>query len=61
MSFQTHKAIMSRSDEDIDLSGEDVIRICAVEQIEMKFMDCNAPYKRVRVRGTSLSPAFCMQ
>lgn len=52
---------MSRSDEDIDLSGEDVIRICAVEQIEMKFMDCNAPYKRVRVRGTSLSPAFCMQ
>ena len=42
--------MISRSDEDIDVSGEDVIRVCAIEKIEMKFMDCNAPYKRVRVR-----------
>lgn len=48
--------MVSRSDEDIDVSGEDVIRICAVEKIEMKSMDCNAPYKRVRVRFSVFIP-----
>lgn len=38
-----------RSDEDVDVSGEDVIRVCASEKIEMKPMDCNVPYKRIRV------------
>ena len=41
--------MLGRSDEDRDMSGEDVMKVCATEKVEMKFGECNAPYMRTRV------------
>jgi hypothetical protein len=50
------KRVGSRSDEDRDASGEDVMKVCATEKVEMKFSDCNAPYKRTRVSVAPYQP-----
>ncbi len=47
--MNSNVCVWSRSDEDRDESGEDVMKVCAVEKVEMKFSDRNAPYKRTRV------------
>lgn len=46
-----HDSLVNRSDEDVDISGMDMIRVTVLEKVEMKFMDRNAPYKRTRVRA----------
>lgn len=55
-----HIAAFGRSDEDKDVSGEDVMKLRATEKVEMKFGDCNAPYKRTRVGNSSLQ-GFCCE